>query len=174
MASKSIEKEVFSMAENVRKTKYEIMIDVMQALGVSSFDLHEVEKYLRKIGAKADDRGTYEGSSCKAVVDHFRLLKEISKSDKAMITSLRKQVKDLQKQNQQLIDKLKTLKTVKSMVNEVNDNLQKGFNTLYDQIADATTSADDAEPTYTDAPDVSMDNYSNEPTNTTVESSSQQ
>lgn len=25
------------MAENVRKTKYEIMIDVMQALGVSSF-----------------------------------------------------------------------------------------------------------------------------------------
>ena len=113
------------MAENVRKTKYEIMIDVMQALGVSSFDLHEVEKYLRKIGAKADDRGTYESSSCKAVVDHFKLLKEISKSDKAMITSLRKQVKDLQKQNQQLTDKLETLKSIKSMVEEIGKNLGK-------------------------------------------------
>ena len=162
------------MAENVRKTKYEIMIDVMQALGVSSFDLHEVEKYLRKIGAKADDRGTYESSSCKAVVDHFKLLKEISKSDKAMITSLRKQVKDLQKQNQQLIDKLKTLKTVKSMVNEVNENLQKGFNSLYDQISDVTTAESDEEPTYTDAPDVSMDNYPSNQTYPTVESPSQQ
>ena len=113
------------MAENVRKTKYEIMIDVMQALGVSSFDLHEVEKYLRKIGAKADDRGTYESSSCKAVVDHFKLLKEISKSDKAMITSLRKQVKDLQKQNQQLTDKLQTLKSIKSIVEEIGKNLGK-------------------------------------------------
>ncbi len=115
MIPKSSKKGGFSMAENVRKTKYEIMIDVMQALGVSSFDLHEVEKYLRKIGAKADDRGTYESSSCKAVVDHFKLLKEISKSDKAMITSLRKQVKDLQKQNQQLTDKLETLKSIKSI-----------------------------------------------------------
>ena len=113
------------MAENVRKTKYEIMIDVMQALGVSSFDLHEVEKYLRKIGAKADDRGTYESSSCKAVVDHFKLLKEISKSDKAMITSLRKQVKDLQKQNQQLRDQVTALTTVKSMVEEIGKNLGK-------------------------------------------------
>lgn len=155
------------MTETNGKTKYEIMIDVMRTLGVSSFDLREIEKYLRKIDAEADEHGKYAESYCKSVVDHFRLEKEISKSDKAMITSLRKQVKDLQKQNQQLIDKLKTLKTVKSMVNEVNDNLQKGFNSLYDQIADA-------EPTYTDAPDVSMDNYSNEPTNTTVESSSQQ
>lgn len=113
------------MAENVRKTKYEIMIDVMQVLGVSSFDLHEVEKYLRKIGAKADDRGTYESSSCKAVVDHFKLLKEISKSDKAMITSLRKQVKDLQKQNQQLRDQVTALTTVKSMVEEIGKNLGK-------------------------------------------------
>ena len=113
------------MAENVRKTKYEIMIDVMQVLGVSSFDLHEVEKYLRKIGAKADDRGTYESSSCKAVVDHFKLLKEISKSDKAMITSLGKQVKDLQKQNQQLRDQVTALTTVKSMVEEIGKNLGK-------------------------------------------------
>lgn len=157
------EMEVSVMAENVRKTKYEIMIDVMQALGVSSFDLHEVEKYLRKIGAKADDRGTYEGSSCKAVVDHFRLLKEISKSDKAMITSLRKQVKDLQKQNQQLTDKLETLKSIKSMVKSVDDNLKTGFNSLSDQIADATTSAD-----------VSMDNYPSNQTYPTVESPSQQ
>ena len=151
------------MAENVRKTKYEIMIDVMQALGVSSFDLHEVEKYLRKIGAKADDRGTYESSSCKAVVDHFKLVKEISKSDKAMITSLRKQVKDLQKQNQQLTDKLETLKSIKAMVKSVDDNLKTGFNSLSDQIADATTSAD-----------VSMDNYPSNQTYPTVESSSQQ
>ena len=125
MIPKSSKKGGFSMAENVRKTKYEIMIDVMQALGVSSFDLHEVEKYLRKIGAKADDRGTYESSSCKAVVDHFKLLKEISKSDKAMITSLRKQVKDLQKQNQQLRDQVTALTTVKSMVEEIGKNLGK-------------------------------------------------
>lgn len=113
------------MAENVRKTKYEIMIDVMQALGVSSFDLHEVEKYLRKIGAKADDRGTYESSSCKAVVDHFKLLKEISKSDKAMVTVLKKQVKDLTTENQQLRDQVTALTTVKSMVEEIGKNLGK-------------------------------------------------
>lgn len=114
------------MAGNeVRKTKYEIMIDVMQALGVSSFDLHEVEKYLRKIGAKADDRGTYESSSCKAVVDHFKLLKEISKSDKAMVTVLKKQVKDLTTENQQLRDQVTALTTVKSMVEEIGKNLGK-------------------------------------------------
>ena len=113
------------MAENVRKTKYEIMIDVMQALGVSSFDLHEVEKYLRKIGAKADDRGTYEGSSCKAVVDHFKLVKEISKSDKAMITSLRRQVKDLQEQNKQLTAELVILNHIKADVKSIKADLNK-------------------------------------------------
>ncbi|MDB6270896.1 hypothetical protein [Lactobacillus amylovorus] len=153
------------------KTKYEIMIDVMRTLGVSSFDLREIEKYLRKIDAEADEHGRYAESYCKSVVDHFKLEKEISKSDKAMITSLRKQVKDLQKQNQQLIDKLKTLKTVKSMVNEVNDNLQKGFNSLTDQINDLIT---DEEPTYTDVSGVQMDNYPSNQTYTTTESSSQQ
>lgn len=162
------------MTETNGKTKYEIMIDVMRTLGVSSFDLREIEKYLRKIDAEADAHGKYAESYCKSVVDHFRLEKEISKSDKAMITSLRKQVKDLQEQNQQLIDKLKTLKTVKSMVNEVNDNLQKGFNSLYDQISDVTTAESDEEPTYTDAPDVSMNNYPSNQTYTTAESSSQQ
>lgn len=156
------------MAGNeVRKTKYEIMVDTMKALGVSSFDVKKIEKQLRKNHAKADSQGAYGESDCKAVVDHFKQEEKLAKSDKALIVDLRRQVKDLKAENQQLIDKLKTLKTVKSMVNEVNDNLKKGFNSLYDQIADA-------EPTYTDAPDVSMDNYSNEPTNTTVESSSQQ
>ena len=145
------------------KTKYEIMIDVMRTLGVSSFDLREIEKYLRKIDAEADGHGKYAESYCKSVVDHFRLEKEISKSDKAMITSLRKQVKDLQKQNQQLTDKLETLKSIKSMVKSVDDNLKTGFNSLSDQIADATTSAD-----------VSMDNYPSNQTYPTVESSSQQ
>lgn len=163
------------MAGNeVRKTKYEIMVDTMKALGVSSFDVKKIEKQLRKNHAKADSQGAYGESDCKAVVDHFKQEEKLAKSDKALIVDLRRQVKDLKAENQQLIDKLKTLKTVKSMVNEVNDNLQRGFNSLYDQISDIPTAESDEEPTYTDAPDVSMDNYSNEPTNTTVESSSQQ
>ena len=163
------------MAGNeVRKTKYEIMVDTMKALGVSSFDVKKIEKQLRKNHAKADSQGAYGESDCKAVVDHFKQEEKLAKSDKALIVDLRRQVKDLKAENQQLIDKLKTLKTVKSMVNEVNDNLQRGFNSLYDQISDIPTAESDEEPTYTDAPDVSMDNYSNEPTNTPVESSSQQ
>ena len=163
------------MAGNeVRKTKYEIMVDTMKALGVSSFDVKKIEKQLRKNHAKADSQGAYGESDCKAVVDHFKQEEKLAKSDKALIVDLRRQVKDLKAENQQLIDKLKTLKTVTSMVIEVNDNLQRGFNSLYDQISDIPTAESDEEPTYTDAPDVSMDNYSNEPTNTTVESSSQQ
>ena len=163
------------MAGNeVRKTKYEIMVDTMKALGVSSFDVKKIEKQLRKNHAKADSQGAYGESDCKAVVDHFKQEEKLAKSDKALIVDLRRQVKDLKAENQQLIDKLKTLKTVKSMVNEVNDNLQKGFNSLYDQISDVTTAESDEEPTYTDAPDVSMDNYPSNQTYTTAESSSQQ
>lgn len=158
------------MSENeARKTKYEIMIDVMKALGVSSFDVKKVEKQLKKINAKPDSQGTYDEGYCKAVVDHFKLEKELEKSDKSMISSLKKQVKSLQKENKQLRDQVTELTDVKSLVNEVNDNLKKGFNSLYDQISES-----DEEPTYTDVSDVQMDNYSDEPTNTTVESSSQQ
>lgn len=49
------------------------------------------------------------------------------------------------------------------MVKSVDDNLKTGFNSLSDQIADATTSAD-----------VSMDDYPSNQTYPTVESSSQQ
>lgn len=113
------------MTETNGKTKYEIMIDVMRTLGVSSFDLREIEKYLRKIDAEADEHGKYAESYCKSVVDHFRLEKEISKSDKAMITSLRRQVKDLKAENQQLRDQVTALTTVKSMVEEIGKNLGK-------------------------------------------------
>ena len=155
------------MAENVRKTKYEIMIDVMQALGVSSFDLHEVEKYVRKIGAKADDRGTYEGSSCKAVVDHFKLVKEISKSDKAMITSLRRQVKDLQEQNKQLTAELVILNHIKADVKSIKADLIKRSDKA------KPTNEHQEKPTYTSVSGARMNNYPYEPTNNATESRSQ-
>ena len=114
------------MAGNeVRKTKYEIMVDTMKALGVSSFDVKKIEKQLRKNHAKADSQGAYGESDCKAVVDHFKQEEKLAKSDKALIVDLRRQVKDLKAENQQLRDQVTALTTVKSMVEEIGKNLGK-------------------------------------------------
>lgn len=118
-------KEVFSMAEYVGKSKFEIMVDIMKALNVSSFDVREVEKCLKKFKAQPDENGGYSEEISKAVVDHFKLEKEVAKSDKAMVTVLKKQVKDLTTENQQLRDQLTALTTVKSMVEEIGKNLGK-------------------------------------------------
>lgn len=113
------------MAEIVGKSKFEIMVDIMKALNVSSFDVREVEKCLKRFKAQPDENGGYSAEISKAVVDHFKLEKEVAKSDKAMVTVLKKQVKDLTTENQQLRDQLTALTTVKSMVEEIGKNLGK-------------------------------------------------
>lgn len=113
------------MAEIVGKSKFEIMVTLMKALNVSSFDLKEIEKYLKKIKAVPDDNGGYSDTVCKAVVDHFRLIRDLEKGDKSMISLLKGQVKDLRKENQQLRDQVTALTTVKSMVEEIGKNLGK-------------------------------------------------
>lgn len=149
------------------KTKYEIMIDVMRTLGVSSFDLREIEKYLRKIDAEADEHGRYAESYCKSVVDHFRLEKEISKSDKAMITSLRRQVKDLQEQNKQLTAELVILNHIKADVKSIKADLIKRSDKA------KPTNEHQEKPTYTSVSGARMNNYPYEPTNNATESRSQ-
>lgn len=155
------------MTETNGKTKYEIMIDVMRTLGVSSFDLREIEKYLRKIDAEADEHGKYAESYCKSVVDHFRLEKEISKSDKAMITSLRRQVKDLQEQNKQLTAELVILNHIKADVKSIKADLIKRSDKA------KPTNEHQEKPTYTSVSGARMNNYPYEPTNNATESRSQ-
>ena len=45
------------MADAVGKSKFEIMVTLMKALNVSSFDLKEIEKYIKKIKAVPDENG---------------------------------------------------------------------------------------------------------------------
>lgn len=161
------------MAEYVGKSKFEIMVDIMKALNVSSFDVREVEKCLKKFKAQPDENGGYSEEISKAVVDHFKLEKEVAKSDKAMVTVLKKQVKDLTTENQQLRDQVTALTTVKSMVEEIGKNLgklnddtkimaQKIEEEWDETTADSSVSADQ------------LDDYPVNDYNNAVESSSQQ
>lgn len=113
------------MADAVGKSKFEIMVTLMKALNVSSFDLKEIEKYIKKIKAVPDENGGYSDEVVRSVVDHFKLERDLEKSDKSMITVLKKQVKDLKVENQQLRDQVTALTTVKSMVEEIGKNLGK-------------------------------------------------
>lgn len=147
------------MAGNeVRKTKYEIMVDTMKALGVSSFDVKKIEKQLRKNHAKADSQGAYGESDCKAVVDHFKQEEKLAKSDKALIVDLRRQVKDLKAENQQLRDQVTALTANKTMLKGINDNLKTGFTKLSEQIDDAM-SYDDVTTTDSSNTDDQQGNY---------------
>lgn len=147
------------MAGNeVRKTKYEIMVDTMKALGVSSFDVKKIEKQLRKNHAKADSQGAYGESDCKAVVDHFKQEEKLAKSDKALIVDLRRQVKDLKAENQQLRDQVTALTADKTMLKGINDNLKTGFTKLSEQIDDAM-SYDDVTTTDSSNTDDQQGNY---------------
>lgn len=109
----------------VGKSKFEIMVDLMKSLNVSSFDLKEIEKYLKKIKAEPDENGGYSETVVRSVVDHFRLEKDLEKGDKSMISVLKKQVKDLEKENQRLKDENEILKSVKSTVDRIDENLYK-------------------------------------------------
>ncbi len=113
------------MADAVGKSKFEIMVTLMKALNVSSFDLKEIEKYIKKIKAVPDENGGYSDEVVRSVVDHFKLERDLEKSDKSMITVLKKQVKDLKVENQQLRDQVTALTTVKSMVEKIGKNLGK-------------------------------------------------
>lgn len=146
------------MAEIVGKSKFEIMVTLMQALNVSSFDLKEIEKYLKKIKAVPDDNGGYSDTVCKAVVDHFRLIRDLEKGDKSMISLLKGQVKDLRKENQQLRDQVTALTADKTMLKGINDNLKTGFTKLSEQIDDAM-SYDDVTTTDSSNTDDQQGNY---------------
>lgn len=146
------------MAEIVGKSKFEIMVILMKALNVSSFDLKEIEKYLKKIKAVPDDNGGYSDTVCKAVVDHFRLIRDLEKGDKSMISLLKGQVKDLRKENQQLRDQVTALTADKTMFKGINDNLKTGFTKLSEQIDDAM-SYDDVTTTDSSNTDDQQGNY---------------
>ena len=146
------------MAEIVGKSKFEIMLTLMKALNVSSFDLKEIEKYLKKIKAVPDDNGGYSDTVCKAVVDHFRLIRDLEKGDKSMISLLKGQVKDLRKENQQLRDQVTALTADKTMLKGINDNLKTGFTKLSEQIDDAM-SYDDVTTTDSSNTDDQQGNY---------------
>lgn len=146
------------MAEYVGKSKFEIMVDIMKALNVSSFDVREVEKCLKKFKAQPDENGGYSEEISKAVVDHFKLEKEVAKSDKAMVTVLKKQVKDLTTENQQLRDQVTALTADKTMLKGINDNLKTGFTKLSEQIDDAM-SYDDVTTTDSSNTDDQQGNY---------------
>lgn len=146
------------MAEIVGKSKFEIMVTLMKALNVSSFDLKEIEKYLKKIKAVPDDNGGYSDTVCKAVVDHFRLIRDLEKGDKSMISLLKGQVKDLRKENQQLRDQVTALTADKTMLKGINDNLKTGFTKLSEQIDDAM-SYDDVTTTESSNTDDQQGNY---------------
>lgn len=146
------------MAEIVGKSKFEIMVTLMKALNVSSFDLKEIEKYLKKIKAVPDDNGGYSDTVCKAVVDHFRLIRDLEKGDKSMISLLKGQVKDLRKENQQLRDQVTALTADKTMLKGINDNLKTGFTKLSEQIDDAM-SYDDVTTTDSSNTDDQQGNY---------------
>lgn len=146
------------MAEIVGKSKFEIMVDLMKSLNVSSFDLKEIEKYLKKIKAVPDDNGGYSDTVCKAVVDHFRLIRDLEKGDKSMISLLKGQVKDLRKENQQLRDQVTALTADKTMLKGINDNLKTGFTKLSEQIDDAM-SYDDVTTTDSSNTDDQQGNY---------------
>lgn len=146
------------MAEIVGKSKFEIMVILMKALNVSSFDLKEIEKYLKKIKAVPDDNGGYSDTVCKAVVDHFRLIRDLEKGDKSMISLLKGQVKDLRKENQQLRDQVTALTADKTMLKGINDNLKTGFTKLSKQIDDAM-SYDDVTTTDSSNTDDQQGNY---------------
>lgn len=146
------------MAEIVGKSKFEIMVILMKALNVSSFDLKEIEKYLKKIKAVPDDNGGYSDTVCKAVVDHFRLIRDLEKGDKSMISLLKGQVKDLRKENQQLRDQVTALTADKTMLKGINDNLKTGFTKLSEQIDDAM-SYDDVTTTDSSNTDDQQGNY---------------
>ena len=146
------------MAEIVGKSKFEIMVDLMKSLNVSSFDLKEIEKYLKKIKAVPDDNGGYSDTVCKAVVDHFRLIRDLEKGDKSMISLLKGQVKDLRKENQQLRDQVTALTANKTMLKGINDNLKTGFTKLSEQIDDAM-SYDDVTTTDSSNTDDQQGNY---------------
>lgn len=146
------------MAEIVGKSKFEIMVTLMKALNVSSFDLKEIEKYLKKIKAVPDDNGGYSDTVCKAVVDHFRLIRDLEKGDKSMISLLKGQVKDLRKENQQLRDQVTALTANKTMLKGINDNLKTGFTKLSEQIDDAM-SYDDVTTTDSSNTDDQQGNY---------------
>ena len=146
------------MAEIVGKSKFEIMVTLMKALNVSSFDQKEIEKYLKKIKAVPDDNGGYSDTVCKAVVDHFRLIRDLEKGDKSMISLLKGQVKDLRKENQQLRDQVTALTADKTMLKGINDNLKTGFTKLSEQIDDAM-SYDDVTTTDSSNTDDQQGNY---------------
>ena len=78
------------MADAVGKSKFEIMVTLMKALNVSSFDLKEIEKYIKKIKAVPDENGGYSEEVVRSVVDHFKLERDLEQSDKSMITVLKK------------------------------------------------------------------------------------
>ena len=134
------------------------MVTLMKSLNVSSFDLKEIEKYLKKIKAVPDDNGGYSDTVCKAVVDHFRLIRDLEKGDKSMISLLKGQVKDLRKENQQLRDQVTALTADKTMLKGINDNLKTGFTKLSEQIDDAM-SYDDVTTTDSSNTDDQQGNY---------------
>ena len=146
------------MAEIVGKSKFEIMVDLMKSLNVSSFDLKEIEKYLKKIKAVPDENGGYSETVVRSVVDHFRLERDLEKGGKSMISLLKGQVKDLRKENQQLRDQVTALTADKTMLKGINDNLKTGFTKLSEQIDDAM-SYDDVTTTDSSNTDDQQGNY---------------
>lgn len=146
------------MADAVGKSKFEIMVTLMKALNVSSFDLKEIEKYIKKIKAVPDENGGYSEEVVRSVVDHFKLERDLEKSDKSMITVLKKQVKDLKVENQQLRDQVTALTANKTMLKGINDNFKTGFTKLSEQIDDAM-SYDDVTTTDSSNTDDQQGNY---------------
>ena len=157
--------------KEVRKTNYEIMVEIMKSLKVSSFDLKEIDRQLTRNGAEPDDNGTYADSDWQAVVNYFKLEQEKKKSDKALIKDLHKQIKTLQETNDKLQEKnddltakLDTLKSIKSTVDEINTNLGKlnaDANTMAQKIeADWAEEDDDEDTTDNGVSEDQQENYS--------------
>lgn len=104
-------------------SKYELLEAVIKATRDKSITLDEIEKQMRALKVKPDD--LVSDSVRKAVVDHFKLAKQVSRSDKAMISALKKENARLREENQhlkQIIDG--KIDQIGGMLEEMYDNTE--------------------------------------------------
>lgn len=172
--------EVLVMSEQ-GYSKYEIMVNVMKALKVSTFDLKDIEKQLKKLKAKPDGDGVYSVTVNKAVVDHFELEKQMERSDKSLISVLQKQNKSLISENKELRGQLIALTSMKSTVDRLASNfgnLNKHVTAMGQFIQQQLNDEIDETPTDSSASDDDsngqQDSYSSNYYKNGVESPSQQ
>lgn len=118
------------------KSKYEILEKAVKSTRDKTINLADVEKVLKKNKAVADDNGNYSDDVANLVVSHFKLAHDKAKSDRALISFLTKQNKELTKKNDELVKELELLKGVKSCLDRLSgkfsDRLDR-FLTAYEE-----------------------------------------